>query len=104
VPFTLPGGEFTLSKSGPACIPPGIPQQPGPRGTSAALARTVLPRRPASSVGAIHQSLQRRRKKQQDRLEELAGRAPLPAGVAADGRRPAKSTSLRWHNCLVSRR
>jgi hypothetical protein len=53
-----------------------IPQQQGQRKTSAALARTVLQRRLASSACAIHESLTRRLQKQQDLLDALEGLTP----------------------------
>src|SRR5207244_2728640 len=57
-----------------------IPQQQGQRRTSAALARTVLQRRLASSACAIHESLKRRLQKQQNLLEELEGLTPAQRG------------------------
>lgn len=71
VPFTLNSEEFALYKAVTAYINEFIPQQAGQRRNSAALARTVLQRRLASSASAIHESLKRRLKKQQDLLEEL---------------------------------
>jgi superfamily II DNA or RNA helicase len=76
VPFMLNADEFALYKSVTAYINQYIPQQQGQRRTSAALARTVLQRRLASSACAIHESLKRRLKKQQDLLEELEGLSP----------------------------
>ncbi|MFB3779573.1 MAG: DEAD/DEAH box helicase, partial [Bryobacteraceae bacterium] len=76
VPFTLNPDEFALYKAVTAYINEFIPQQQGQRKTSAALARTVLQRRLASSACAIHESLLRRQKKQQDLLAELEGLAP----------------------------
>ena len=66
VPFTLNGDEFALYKSVTAYINQYIPQQQGQRRTSAALARTVLQRRLASSACAIHESLQRRLRSSRD--------------------------------------
>src|SRR5439155_26984007 len=54
-----------------------MPQQSGQRRTSAALARTVLQRRLASSACAIHESLKRRLQKQQRLLDELEGLTPV---------------------------
>jgi len=71
VPFTLNADEFALYKAVTAYINEFIPQQQGQRKTSAALARTVLQRRLASSACAIHESLKRRQQKQQSLLEEL---------------------------------
>ncbi|NOT00640.1 MAG: DEAD/DEAH box helicase [Phycisphaerales bacterium] len=60
VPFILNAEEFALYKAVTAYINEFIPQQQGRRKTSAALARTVLQRRLASSACAIHESLRRR--------------------------------------------
>lgn len=76
MPFTLNAEEFSLYKSVTAYINEYIPQQQGQRRTSAALARTVLQRRLASSACAIHESLKRRHQKQQDLLNELEGLSP----------------------------
>lgn len=76
VPFMLNADEFGLYKSVTAYINEYIPQQQGQRRTSAALARTVLQRRLASSACAIHESLKRRQQKQQDLLTELEGLSP----------------------------
>ena len=71
VAFTLNADEFALYKAVTAYINEFIPQQQGQRKTSAALARTVLQRRLASSACAIHESLKRRQQKQQTLLDEL---------------------------------
>lgn len=71
VPFTLNTDEFALYKAVTAYINEFIPQLQGQRKTSAALARTVLQRRLASSACAIHESLKRRQQKQQTLLDEL---------------------------------
>lgn len=71
VAFTLNSDEFALYKTVTAYINEFIPQQQGQRKTSAALARTVLQRRLASSACAIHESLKRRQLKQQTLLEEI---------------------------------
>jgi superfamily II DNA or RNA helicase len=76
VPFQLNADEFSLYKSVTSYINQFIPQQQGQRRTSAALARTVLQRRLASSACAIHESLKRRLKKQQDLLDELETLTP----------------------------
>jgi hypothetical protein len=76
VTFRLNGDEYALYKSVTAYINEFIPQQTGQRRSSAALARTVLQRRLVSSTCAIHESLKRRLKKQQDLLDELEGLSP----------------------------
>jgi superfamily II DNA or RNA helicase len=76
VPFTLNADEFALYKAVTSYINQFIPQQQGPRKTSAALARTVLQRRLASSACAIHESLKRRLAKQQALLDELDALPP----------------------------
>jgi superfamily II DNA or RNA helicase len=77
VPFKLNPDEFSLYQAVTAYINQFIPQQQGQRKTSAALARTVLQRRLASSACAIHESLKRRLKKQEDLLSELEGMTPV---------------------------
>lgn len=76
VPFTLNTEEFALYKAVTGYINQFIPQQQGQRKTSAALARTVLQRRLASSACAIHESLKRRIQKQQALLDELEALPP----------------------------
>jgi superfamily II DNA or RNA helicase len=76
VPFMLNADEFSLYKAVTQYINQFIPQQQGQRKTSAALARTVLQRRLASSACAIHESLKRRLQKQQDLHDELEGLTP----------------------------
>jgi superfamily II DNA or RNA helicase len=76
VPFALNADEFALYKAVTAYINEFIPQQTGQRRTSAALARTVLQRRLASSACAIHESLKRRLRKQTELLEELESLSP----------------------------
>jgi len=76
VPFTLNAEEFALYKAVTAYINEFIPQQQGQRKTSAALARTVLQRRLASSACAIHESLKRRMQKQVTLLDELEALPP----------------------------
>jgi superfamily II DNA or RNA helicase len=76
VTFRLNSEEYALYKSVTAYINQFIPQQAGKRGSSAALTRTVLQRRLVSSTCAIHESLKRRLKKQQDLLDELEGLSP----------------------------
>jgi len=91
VPFRLNGEEYALYKAVTAYINEFIPQQPGRRGSSAALTRTVLQRRLVSSACAIHESLKRRLKKQQDLLDELEGLSPAQRArrlAAIQGRLP----------------
>ncbi len=76
VPFTLNAEEFGLYKAVTGYINQFIPQQQGQRKTSAALARTVLQRRLASSACAIHESIKRRVQKQQALLDELEALPP----------------------------
>jgi superfamily II DNA or RNA helicase len=76
VPFALNPEEFALYKAVTSYINEFIPQQQGQRKTSAALARTVLQRRLASSACAIHESLKRRQQKQQTLLDELEALPP----------------------------
>jgi SNF2 family DNA or RNA helicase len=76
VTFCLNSEEYALYKAVTAYINEFIPQQTGPRRSSAALTRTVLQRRLVSSTCAIHESLKRRQKKQQDLLDELEGLSP----------------------------
>jgi hypothetical protein len=104
VAFTLNGDEFSLYKSVTAYINQYIPQQQGQRRTSAALARTVLQRRLASSACAIHESLKRRLQKQQNLLDELEGMSPAQRsrrlavlqGRLADAERDEDD---RWSMC-----
>jgi len=76
VTFTLNRDEYALYKAVTAYINEFIPQRTGQRRSSAALTRTVLQRRLASSTCAIHESLKRRLKKQQNLLEELEKLTP----------------------------
>jgi superfamily II DNA or RNA helicase len=76
VTFRLNSEEYALYKFVTAYINEFIPQQTGQRRSSAALTRTVLQRRLVSSTCAIHESLKRRLKKQQDLLNELEGLSP----------------------------
>ncbi len=76
VAFTLNRAEYALYKAVTAYINEFIPQQTGQRRSSAALARTVLQRRLASSTAAIHESLKRRLEKQRNLLEELESLTP----------------------------
>jgi len=76
VTFCLNSEEYALYKAVTAYINEFIPQRMGQRRSSAALTRTVLQRRLASSTCAIHESLKRRLRKQQDLLEELEALSP----------------------------
>ncbi len=76
VTFVLNSEEYALYKAVTAYINEFIPQQTGQRRSSAALTRTVLQRRLASSTCAIHESIKRRLKKQQELLEELEQLTP----------------------------
>ena len=91
VTFCLNSEEYALYKAVTAYINEFIPQQTGQRRSSAALTRTVLQRRLVSSTCAIHESLKRRQKKQQDLLEELEGLSPAGRArrlAALQGRLP----------------
>ena len=91
VTFCLNSEEYALYKDVTAYINEFIPQQTGQRRSSAALTRTVLQRRLVSSTCAIHESLKRRQKKQQDLLEELEGLSPVQRArrlAALQGRLP----------------
>jgi superfamily II DNA or RNA helicase/polyhydroxyalkanoate synthesis regulator phasin len=76
VTFCLNGDEYALYKNVTAYINEFIPQQTGQRRSSAALTRTVLQRRLVSSTCAIHESIKRRLKKQEELLEELENLTP----------------------------
>ena len=91
VTFCLNSEEYALYKAVTAYINEFIPQQTGQRRSSAALIRTVFQRRLASSTCAIHESLKRRLKKQQDLLDELEGLSPTHRArrlAALQGRLP----------------
>jgi len=77
VTFCLNSDEYSLYKSVTAYINEFIPQQTGQRRSSAALTRTVLQRRLVSSTCAIHESVKRRQKKQEEFLEELENLSPV---------------------------
>jgi hypothetical protein len=76
VTFRLTEEEYALYKAVTGYINTYMAQQVGQRRHSAALARTVLQRRLASSANAIHESLLRRLRKQGSLLEELEGMTP----------------------------
>ena len=91
VAFEISHEEFALYKAVTAYINEFIPQQTGQRRSSAALARTVLQRRLASSACAIDESIKRRLQKQQTLLEELEGLSPSQGAkrlAAVQGRLP----------------
>ena len=76
VTFKLNSEEYALYKEVTAYINQFIPQQTGQRRSSAALARTVLQRRLASSACAIHESIKRRLKTRKELLEKLEQMTP----------------------------
>lgn len=76
VTFKLNSEEYDLYKSVTAFINEFLPQASGRKKQSVALARTVFQRRLASSTMAIHESIQRRLKRQKDLLVELEGLTP----------------------------
>ncbi len=91
VTFRLSSEEYALYKAVTAYINQFIPQQTGQRRSSAALTRTVLQRRVVSSTCAIHESLKRRLRKQQELLDELEGLPPAQRAkrlAALQGRLP----------------
>lgn len=72
-PFELTKPELRLYEEVSAYIREFLGQQPGRKGGAVALARTVLQRRLASSLGAIRSSLEKRAKRIADRIEEIEG-------------------------------
>ena len=76
VTFSLNAEEYALYKAVTAYINRYLPQSLGREKQSIALTRTVLQRRLASSTRAIHESLQRRLKRQRDLLKELERLSP----------------------------
>lgn len=76
VPFELSDPEYALYKAVTDYINTYLPRQSGRKKAPIALARTVLQRRLASSVRAIHRSLERRFKRFNEVLQEVEG---LPA-------------------------
>lgn len=79
-PFRLSAGELALYESVTEYIQEFLGSAPGRRGNAIALARTVLQRRLASSLGAIRSSLAKRAQRISERLEELEA---LPPGERA---------------------
>ncbi|MFS8524525.1 MAG: DEAD/DEAH box helicase, partial [Limnochordales bacterium] len=90
-PFLLSPAELQLYREVTAYVNRFLGQTSGSRGNAVGLARTVLQRRLASSIGAIHSSLVKRA----DRLAELADElqrlkpAERERRLAALGRLPA---------------
>ncbi|MBN1287648.1 MAG: DUF3883 domain-containing protein [Anaerolineae bacterium] len=77
VPFELSAQELHLYNQVTDYINAFLPrQQSGRRRMSVALARTVLQRRLASSIRAIHRSLERRHERFSKTLDELRGLTP----------------------------
>jgi superfamily II DNA or RNA helicase len=72
VPFRLSVSEKTLYDAVTDYINDFLPRQSGRRRSSVALARTVFQRRLASSMGAIRATLESRRKRFEDILDELS--------------------------------
>jgi superfamily II DNA or RNA helicase len=79
-PFELGPGELALYEAVTEYIQEFLGAAPGRRGNAIALARTVLQRRLASSLGAIRSSLAKRSARISERLEELEA---LPADERA---------------------
>jgi superfamily II DNA or RNA helicase len=75
-PFKLSDPEFELYEEVTKYINTFLPRQMGRRRNSVALARIVLQRRLASSLGAITSSLDRRFKRFRDILEDLESKPP----------------------------
>jgi len=75
-PFDLTQPELRLYEQVTTYIRDFLGQQPGGRGNAIALARTVLQRRLASSLGAIHSSLQKRAGRIEARIEEIEAASP----------------------------
>jgi len=76
VTFRLNSEEYSLYAAVTGYINQFMGQQMGQRRSSAALARTVLQRRLASSTSAIHESIKRRLDKQGRLLAELEAMTP----------------------------
>ncbi len=75
-PFRLTEPELRLYEQVTSYIREFLGQQPGRKGTAVALARTVLQRRLASSLGAIHSSLNNRARRIAARIEEIEATPP----------------------------
>lgn len=76
VTFRLNRDEYELYKAVTAYINQFLPQASGRKKASVALARTVLQRRLASSTMAIHESIRRRKERQEELLKELEDLPP----------------------------
>jgi superfamily II DNA or RNA helicase len=86
-PFSLTELELRLYEDVTAYIQEFLGAAGGRRGTAIALARTVLQRRLASSLGAIRSSLEKRAKRIGDRIAEVEALPP--------GERAARLAELR---------
>src|SRR4051812_6334381 len=86
-PFSLTELELRLYEDVTAYIQEFLGTAGGRRGTAIALARTVLQRRLASSLGAIRSSLEKRAKRIGDRIAEVEALPP--------GERAARLAELR---------
>jgi Helicase conserved C-terminal domain len=75
-PFALTAPELELYEAVTAYIQEFLGAAAGRRGTAIALARTVLQRRLASSLGAIRSSLDKRAKRIGDRIAEIEALPP----------------------------
>lgn len=75
-PFVLTPPELSLYDSVTSYIQEFLGNIPGKRGTAIALARTVLQRRLASSLGAIRSSLRKRADRISARIDEVADLPP----------------------------
>jgi superfamily II DNA or RNA helicase len=75
-PFTLSAPEKALYDVVTAYVNEYLGTTSGSRGSAVALARTVLQRRLASSLGAIRSSLQKRGDRLEERAEELVRMSP----------------------------
>jgi SNF2 family DNA or RNA helicase len=75
-PFFLTPPELNLYNAVTAYIQEFLGNIPGKRGTAVALARTVLQRRLASSLGAIRSSLCKRADRISNRIDEVADLPP----------------------------
>jgi superfamily II DNA or RNA helicase len=79
-PFSLTAGELSLYEAVTHYLQEFLGAAPGRRGTAVALARTVLQRRMASSLGAIRSSLRKRADRIAERIAEVQ---ELPPGQRA---------------------
>ncbi|MEE1786888.1 helicase-related protein [Streptomyces sp. SP17BM10] len=92
-PFQLSPAEYELYLSVTQYVNTYLGASGGSRGNAVALARTVLQRRLASSLGAIRSSLAKRANRLEELAEQLAGMRPADRNrrLAALGRIPADS-------------